>query len=344
MIRSLSLSFAAALLSLAAQQDATPPAQSLADAARAARERQKSSTAKRVVTDDDIVPARSTANSTPASVDEAQIRSEMEKSYPQAPTAADLKNQIDLITGYSKYAPADLIAKFKQAAIYGYESVDFPGRQEWEDELESATTHFLNEAANAAPRLQSILDQNRDALARGDAETAQEVRTQWIDTLVPYASWQVRTQQLVVEGPSRAKAYLADSSKALRDYRRGRAAQAESTIGWTLISLRDEEEEFRKNHSRYTCDLNDFSFNMTNPNKPQNSKIGWDSKMDSVRNLGYNILMQGCDTDHFIALAAPPAPDGTQGRAFCSSEAGIRVASDGSTENCLSNGRDWHGQ
>jgi len=344
MIRSLFLPLLAALLALAAQQDSGPPAQSVADAARAARERQKSSNSRRVLTDDDMASARKSSDSGASPTTEAQTRAQLEKTYPSIPTVEEMRNQIDAIAGYSKDPAADLIVKFKQAAIYGYETVDFPGRQEWEDQLESATTHFSEEAVNATQRLQALVEQNRDALSRQGPEVGQKVRAQWIEFLVPYTSWQIRTQQLIVEGQSRAKAYLADSAKALRDYRSNRAAQAESTVGWALISLREEEEEFHKNHGRYTCELSDFSFNIANPSKPQNSKIGWDSKMDSLRNLGYSIQMQGCDADHFAALAAPPAVDGTQGRAFCSTEAGIRVATDGSTENCLSTGRDWHGQ
>jgi hypothetical protein len=343
MIQMFSLALVGAFLTLPAPQDAGAPAQSVADAARAARERRNASNPKRVLTDDDLSLSRNAAD--PAAVNEEQVRATLEKSYPQNPTVADLKTQLDQIAGDSKNSPQELTAKFKQAALYGYESVDFPGRQEWEEQLESATTHFVGEAASASARLQTLLDENRNTFSRPDAAAAiQRMRAQWIDIVVPYASWQTRSQQLMAEGQSRARAYKADSSTALREYRRGRAAQAESAIGLTLISLRQEEEEFHRNRGRYTCDLSDFSFNTTNPNKLQNSKTGWDRKMDALRNLGYSLVLQGCDADHFTAIATPPAPDGGQGRAFCSSESGIRIAADGSTDNCLTTGRDWRAQ
>jgi len=333
-----------AFLSLPAQQEANPSASSLADAARAARERQKNSNPKHVLTDDDIAPGRGAVDSSATPSNESQARALMEKSYSKNPTVAELKSQADLISNYSKYSSADFLGKMKQSALYGYEKVDFPGRKEWEEQLETAVNHFLDEAAKAPSRLQTILDQNQDALARRDPETMQKVRAQWIDTLVPSASWQMRIQELVSDGQSRAKGYLTNSSAALTDYRRGRAKQAETTIGWTLIALRDEEADFKKMRGRYTCDLADFNFNSTDPNKPLNYKVGWESKMAAVRSLGYNILMQGCSSEHFNALAVPPAPDGSQGRAFCSTESGIRIGDDGNTSNCLSSGKDWHGQ
>jgi hypothetical protein len=102
---------------------------------------------------------------------------------------------------------------------------------------------------------------------------------------------------------------------------------------------------FQKNSAHYTCELADFSSAESPPSNPPNPPPGWNARIDALRNLGYSIILQGCDADHFTALAAPPAPDGTQGRAFCTSESGVlRIANDGSTEHCLSSGRDWHSQ
>jgi hypothetical protein len=317
----------------------------LADAARSARERQKSSNPKHVLTDDDIASGRAQQDSAAAAGNEAQARALMEKSYPANPTVADLKSQIDQMSIYSKYPAADLTAKFKLAALYGYEKVDFPGKQEWEAELETATNHFLNEASGAASRLQAILDQNQDALSRHDPESSRRVRALWMEAVVSYASWQMRLQQLITDGQSRAKAYVSSSSTAASDYRRGRAKQSESAVAWTMIRFREMEDEFKKHTGHYACNLADFNFNANNPNKPYNAQYFWENKLANIRSLGYDIVMQGCDATHFTALAVPPALDGNQGRAFCTNQSdGTRIADDGSSVHCLSNGAAWHGQ
>lgn len=340
MIRAFSLPLLAAFLALAAQQETSPPEQSVAEAARAARERQKASTPKHMLTDDDLSARRAGADSTAGT--EAQVQAQLEDSYPPIPTAAVLKSQIDQMTADSKTPAVQLVAKYKQTALYGYETVDFPGRQEWEDQLENATGRFIGEAAAVAAELQAILDQNREALARSDSETIQRVRAQWIDTVVPYASWQLRTQQLIVDGRSRAKAYVADSAAAWREYRRAHVAQAEPTIGSAMMVLQQAEMEFRKSHDHYACDLADFQLNTPNADKPQNLQMDWTSRLTAIHNLGYELLLQGCDADHFTALATPPAPDGTQGHAFCSSETlAVHIAEDGRTANCLTTGREW---
>jgi hypothetical protein len=344
MILFLSLPFLAALLALTPLQEASPPTQSVADAARAARERQKSSAPKHLLTDDDLASRRASGESALAGT-ETQAREQVEASIPPSPNAADLKKQIDQIDADGKVPAVALIARNKQTALYGNEDVDFPGRQEWEEQLESATTHFLDDAAAAVLQLQAIWDQNRDGLTRGDATTAQSVRRQWIDAVVPYASWQLRTQQLVVDGRSRAEGYKADSAAAWRDYRRTHAAQAESTLGATMAALQEAEAAFKKTNGRYTCDFSDFATNAASADKSQNSPEDWASRLEAVRRLGYTVLLQDCDADHYTALATPPAADGTQGRAFCTNEsAAIRIGSDGKTDRCLSSGRDWHAQ
>jgi len=342
MIRALSLPFLAVLLALAGRQETSPPAQSVAEAARAARERQKSSAPKHTLTDDDLASRRSNSDSSAGT--EAQARAQLESSYSPNPTPADLKSQIDQMTADSKVPAVQLIARYKQTALYGYETVDFPGRQEWEDQLENASEHFIEEAATAAGGLQALLAQNGDALGRSDGETIRRVRAQWIDTVVPYASWQLRAQQLIVDGRSRAKAYLADSAAALREYRRAHVAQAESTVGPTMIELQEAEMAFRKSHDHYTCDLTELPLNAPSDDKLQTS-TDWPSRLNTVRGLGYEIVLQGCDADHFTALATPPAADGTQGHAFCSSEsATVHIADDGRTANCIATGREWRAQ
>jgi hypothetical protein len=155
----------------------------------------------------------------------------------------------------------------------------------------------------------------------------------------------MRLQQLLADGQSRAKAYLSNSSPARSDDRQGRAKQSESTVAWTMIRFREMEDEFKKHTGRYTCNLADFNFNATNANKPYNAQYFWENKLATIRSLGYDIVMQGCDATHFTALAVPPVPNGSQGRAFCTNESdGTRIAGDGSSVHCLSTGNPWHGQ
>jgi len=343
MTRSFSLPFLAVLLVLTAQQENSAPAQSVADAARAARERQKSSPPKHILTDDDLAARHASAESDSLAGTEARVRTQLENSYPPIPSAADLKSQIDQMTADSKTPAVQLTAKYKQAALYGYETVDFPGRQEWEDQLESATGRFLGEAATAATAVQAILDKNRDAFDKRDDQAVQKVRREWIDAVVPYASWQLRTQQLIVEGRSRAKAYVADSAAALREYRRAHVSQAESIVGSTMMALQTAEVEFRKSHDHYSCELAELQFNVASSDQRQNPQADWTSRLNAIHNLGYELQLQGCDADHFTALATPPAPDGTQGHAFCSSETVLaHIAEDGRTVNCSTTGREWH--
>jgi hypothetical protein len=69
--------------------------------------------------------------------------------------------------------------------LFQYKNVDFPGRKEWEEEMTTAVNHSLAESGLAAPRLQAILDENQEALSRGDPSASQRVRKQMIDALVP---------------------------------------------------------------------------------------------------------------------------------------------------------------
>jgi hypothetical protein len=85
------------LLAAGAQaQETAPPATppSVADAARAARERRESMTPKRTMTDDDIAAKRGAGDSANTGASEQQVRAEMEKRYPPNLTKADLTQQI----------------------------------------------------------------------------------------------------------------------------------------------------------------------------------------------------------------------------------------------------------
>lgn len=324
------------LLLISAKQVFTQSAPSVADAARASREHQKSAKPKHVLTNDDFGQSDGTEDSEDVATSAAQLRIQMEKSYPVNPTAADLKSEMDRLGIYAKIPEGELLGKFKREALYGYEDVNFPGKEEWEQQLTTAVAHFIAEGTAAASRIGAILEQSQGMLSNRDPAVVQKVRTQWIDAVVPHAVWQARMQHLIEDGKTRIKAYLNNSEAAIGDYRHAREKQIESGIGRAMTVLRNEELNFKRSHGRYTCELTQF------PNKQEDSKT-WDSYMETVRLWGYDIFMQGCDTNHYAASAVPHAPDGTQGRAFCSSESSeVRIAEDGRAANCLSKGSSWH--
>lgn len=68
-------------------QESTPSGgtPSVADAARAKRERQKSTTPKHVITDDDIASKIGPADAADLGASEQEVRAEMEKNYSQTP-------------------------------------------------------------------------------------------------------------------------------------------------------------------------------------------------------------------------------------------------------------------
>jgi len=337
----------AAVLTSIAQQEASPPAPSVAEAARAARERQKSTNAKHVLTDEDVGGSRETGGSgSPASEAEARSQLERDPSVPAKPTVADLKQRIhDFSAASSRDQPTQDFRHGGLYELFQYKNVDFPGRKEWEEEMTTAVNHSLAESGLAAPRLQAILDENQEALSRGDPSASQRVRKQMIDALVPNVRWKMRLSQLWQEGQERAKAYLSNSAAASNDYRQSLGKRAGTIIGYTLIALNDKEEQFKRAHGRYTCDLSEFNFIILNQSQLKSPDVGWQTKIARVHELGYQITMQGCDANRYTAMAAPPAPDGSQGRAFCTGESrGIRIAEDGRSVNCLSKGSDWHGE
>ena len=196
-----------AFLMFSQQQEATPPAPTLAEAARAARERPKSSKPKHIVTDDDVSHNGSDAGFA-AGVSESQVRARLQgdATIPRVPTAADLINRINdfsLANGISATTEA---ANYKQRILSGHQNAPFPGQKEWEEQMDTAVKHFVEEAGTAATRLHAILEENKDALAHGDPATPQKVRQEWIEALVPFTTWQLRLHQLMLDGDARAKA------------------------------------------------------------------------------------------------------------------------------------------
>jgi len=149
------------LLLISAKQVFTQSAPSVADAARASREHQKSAKPKHVLTNDDFGQSDGTEDSEDVATSAAQLRIQMEKSYPVNPTAADLKSEMDRLGIYAKIPEGELLGKFKREALYGYEDVNFPGKEEWEQQLTTAVAHFIAEGTAAASRIGAILEQSQ---------------------------------------------------------------------------------------------------------------------------------------------------------------------------------------
>jgi hypothetical protein len=282
----------AAVLTSIAQQEASPPAPSVAEAARAARERQKPTNAKHVLTDEDLGGSRETGGSG-SLASEAEARSQLEKdpSVPAKPTVADLKQRIHDFSAAS--GGGQPTQDFRHGGLYQafeYKNVDFPGKKEWEEEMTTALTNLQAESGLAAPRLQAILDENQEALSRGDPSASQRVRKQMIDALVPNVRWQMRFQQLWQEGQARGKAYLSNSAAASNDYRQSQGKRAGTIIGYTLIALNDKEEQFKRAHGRYTCDLSEFNFIILNQSQLKSPDVGWHTKIARCTSWGIKSL------------------------------------------------------
>ena len=327
--------FLVALLLLPfAQQDTSQPAASVADAARASRQRKNLSGATHVLTDEDLAKGLD-PNLAAASVDAAEVRSQMERNYPN-PTVAELKFEMESLAMYPKYPEGELLRKFKREALWRLEDENFAGKQEWEDELAEVVAHLIVENGRAGSRIETILQQSQGVLTNGDPAELRKVREQWIDAVFPSAVWSTRLAQLVEDGKKRVRAHLDNSGAALSAYRHARQEQIESNIGWIMSQLQNEEIEYKSRHGRYNCDLEQF------PNKHEDLKT-WNSYLDTVHLWGYRLSVEGCDSHHYSAWAVPAASDGVQGRAFCSSESsGVRIAEDGTRANCLSKGSNWH--
>jgi hypothetical protein len=184
------------------QQEATPVAPSLADAARASRERQKSSKPKHVLTDADV------SHNSGSGIAESEVRPQLQKdaTVSQVPTAADLTHRIyDFSVALGNSAAIES-ANYRRSILYGRENTPFPGQKEWEEQLDAAVQHFVDELGPAASGLRAILEENKDALSRGDPAVPQKVRKQWIEALIPFTTWQMRVHQLMLDGEARAKA------------------------------------------------------------------------------------------------------------------------------------------
>ena len=319
---------------------ATPP--SVADAARAARERRESMAPKRTMTDDDIAAKRGAADLANLGASEQQVRAEMEKHYPPGLAKADLTQQIAQIKSIAARGDADLLVGLKRSALAGYESVGFPGKKHWEEDVSVAVTRMVEEAGRAATRLQAIVDDNPSVLAGSDLTAAARLRETWIDALLPYATWQQRMRDLVADGTARAKAYATGNPAGAAEYHHEAVLRNELAVGGMLSSMHIVEDELRNVQGHYACDATQWP---RDPRHPEIPNAWWTIYMNTAKGAGYRLEIQGCDARHYSAVAIPPVSDGSQGRAFCMDESAVvRVAPDGNPATCISRGSEWAGR
>jgi hypothetical protein len=321
-----------------AQENQSTP-QTVAEAARAARERQNSMQPKAVITGDGTALDAAARNSQDIGALETEVRKEMQSSYPQKPTATLFQSNIQEMTQMANYPGNGLRARFKYIALVTHETVEFPGKQEWERDIAAAVGNLIVASAQGAVSLQKILDQNRDAMATGDASTVARIRELWIEARVPSESWLKRVWALTGDGQARAIAFATGNPAGMHEYRSGNANRTELWVGSRMATVRKQEAAYKRAHGRYSCVAGDFA---NNPNAPN---WEWNSDIESMGQWGFRIDYQSCDTSHFTAVAVPSALDGSEGRAFCTNESGgVRMASDGSATECIARGRVWNSQ
>lgn len=325
-------------------QESTPSGgtPSVTDAARAKRERQKSTTPKHVLTDDDIAPKIVPAAAADLGPSEQEARAEMEKNYSQPLTRADMMRQIKGMQAVAAIGDAGMLTSFKRSALAGYEGVEFPGKKEWEQSLSVAASRMVEEAGKGVTRLQAIVDQNQNALAGHDQAASAQMRETWIAAVLPYATWQQRARNLDEDGKARAKAYATGNPTGVAQYHHEAVRRNEIAVAGVLSSLHIPEDQLKNTWGHYACDAAQWP---RDPQFPDSPNPIWAIYMRTVSGAGYRLEMQGCDAGHYTAVAVPLASDGSQGRAFCTDEKGIvRVAADGDPATCLSRGSDWGGR
>lgn len=335
---------AAFLAPVARGQDSTTPAAtpSVADAAHAQRERQKQVKPKRVITDDDITPKIGPADATDTGASEQKVRAELERNYPPSFfTMANLRQQIAQLQAVAATGDAGMLAGFKQSALAGYESVEFPGKEKWEENGSVATSHMVAEASKGAARLEAIVDGNQSAIAGRDPAALARVREMWIDALLPYATWQQRTRDLTEDGQARAQAYATGNPVGAAEHRQDAVKRTEIAVASFMGPLATMENLMRNVRGRYLCDPAQWPHDPHYPEAPNALQMTY----TQVSEAGYRLDLQGCDTRHYSAVAIPPVSDGSQGRAFCMDESGVlRIAPDGNAAKCMSRGSDWGGR
>jgi len=325
-------------------QESTPPAgtPSVADAARAAREGQKTMPPKYVITNDDIEAKREAAGLADTGASEQEVRAEMEKNYPPSLAKADLVMEITRMQYVAARGNADMLVRVKESALAGYESVEFPGKKHWEEDVSVSATRMVEEANKGATRLQAIIDDNQNILAGHDPAASARLREMWIDALLPYATWQQRMRDQAHDGHARANAYATGNPVGAAQYRHEAVRRNEIAVAGVLSELHIPEDQLKNTWGHYACDATQWPRDPQTPDIPNQI---WAIYMRTVSGAGYRLVMQGCNAGHYTAVVIPPVSDGSQGRAFCTDETGVvRVATDGNPATCISRGSDWRGR
>ncbi len=311
---------------------------SVTDAASAGRERQKSIKPKHVITDDDIAPQIGSTDAADLGASEQDVRAEMEKNYSSPLTKADMMRQITEMQGVAERGDAGMLTSFKQSALAGYEGVGFPGKKEWEQSLSVAASRMVEEAGKGVTRLQAIVDGNQNAIAGHDPTALARMRETWIEALLPYATWQQRTRDLMEDGKVRAKAYATGNPVGAVQYRHEAVRRNEIAVAGVLSELHIPEDELKRTWGHYACDATQWPRDPQFPDLPNQL---WAMYVRIVSGAGYRLEMRGCDSGHYTAVVVPPARDGSQGHAFCTDETGVvRAAADGDPATCPSSGSD----
>ena len=325
-------------------QESTPPegTPSVADAARAVREGQKTTPPKHVITDDDIAPKIGPADSVDLGASEQEVRAEMEKNYSSPLSKADMMRQIAHMQAVAASGTEGMLTSFKRSALAGYEGVEFPGKKEWEHSLSVVVSRMVEEAGMGVTRLQAIVDQNQNVLAGQDHAASPQLRETWIAAVLPYATWQHRALNLDEGGRARAKAYATGNPTGVAQYTHEAISRNEIAVGGMLSSMHIVEDQLRNVQGHYACDATQWP---RDPHHPEIPNVMWTIYMNTASGAGYRLDIHDCDTRHYSAVAVPQVSDGNQGRAFCMDESGVvRVAPDGNPATCMSRGSEWNGR
>jgi hypothetical protein len=332
-------------LSCAAQTGApqTEQPSSLAEAARAARERQKSSGAKKILTNEDLKTAASSADDVEAGT-EADARRLLQRQFSKLSygdinsyLTYGLEQRLKIAqkgphASYTMWVVPVLVEQLAGDDLgIVTNDVQFPGRAAWQEQLDSVGLKLRDELETAVPQCRAILDKNKPLLAataptRDVLEQYEAVRKQFIDILLPAERWAIRAALLIRDGETRASNYLAVAPSARAAYNSSRVAEAERVVGMALNTLRWSENNSKTARGVYDCDPNSDTIR----------------SVYEHRQYDYQLKVVNCSQNHYEALMNAPAADGSQGKGLCVDETDvIRISDDGTTTNCLAGGKPW---
>ena len=190
-----------------AQEDSQ---QSVAEAAKSARNRQQSTIPARVL-DNEEPNSRTCDNS----YTDQQLREQLEIVYRppmNKELAAFFQADSDATAPRCCNSDPDSFLANNKATNLGDLDVPFPGRREWEDQLRNALDNLLDERKKRPEAIRAIEDANRSLIdsassSPDDLNRREEVRQQLITAMIPDRRWMMRYSQLQTAGRERAEAY-----------------------------------------------------------------------------------------------------------------------------------------